>query len=194
MTTSKNIGIYGGAFDPPHVVHVDLAKTVISQFKLDQLLIIPTGDAVHKRRHLTAGHHRVAMAKLAFAHVDHAVVDECEMKRGGASYTIDTLTELKTRYPDARFTLIIGLDQLTAFHTWKNYKDILQQAHLAVALRGGESISVPPDIAFTSIDFEPRAMSSSDLRQMIRMKDTQFAAKMTPSVAAYIQEHQLYLT
>jgi nicotinate-nucleotide adenylyltransferase len=192
MNAEINIGIYGGGFDPPHLAHVELAEVAIEQFKLDQLLVIPTGDAVHKRRHLTASHHRLAMARLAFDGLLKAIVDPREMNRGGASYTIDTLLELKAQYPNAQFILIIGQDQLTAFHTWKNYSEILSYVKLAVALRG-ESIMIPPDIPFTPLEFAPRAMSSSDLRQSIRMRYPQFSEKMSTSVAAYIHEHHLYL-
>jgi nicotinate-nucleotide adenylyltransferase len=189
---TKSIGIYGGAFDPPHLAHVALAKAAIEQFKFDQLLVIPTGDAVHKRRHLSPGHHRLAMAQLAFADIAQAVVDPREINRGGASYTIDTIMELNAEQPDARLTLIIGQDQLTAFHTWLHYAEILKRVKLAVAMRNG-TVMVSPHISFESIEFVPQAISSSDLRQMIRMKDPQFAAKMIPSVAAYIREHELYL-
>jgi nicotinate-nucleotide adenylyltransferase len=189
--TGKNIGIYGGAFDPPHLAHVALAKAAMAQFNLAELRVIPTGDAVHKRRPLSPAYHRVAMAKLAFADVSNVVVDSCEVNRGGASYTIDTLAELRAAHPDANFTLIIGQDQLTAFHTWQSYQDILKMATLAVALRGS-SIMVPPEIAFQAIDFAPQSVSSSDIRQMVRLKDDQFKTKMAASVAQYIQEHALY--
>jgi nicotinate-nucleotide adenylyltransferase len=189
---TKNIGIYGGAFDPPHLAHVALAKATIEQFKLDQLFVIPTGDAVHKRRHLSPSHHRVAMAQLAFADIAQAIVDPREINRGGASYTIDTIMELEAEQPDALLTLIIGQDQLTAFHTWLHYAEILKRVKLAVAMRNG-TVMLSPNISFASIEFAPQAISSSDLRQMIRMKDPQFATKMNPSVAAYIQEHELYL-
>ncbi len=103
--------------------------------------------------------------------------------------------ELRRLQPGARLTLIIGQDQLLAFHTWRAYETILAQASLAVAVRGGEvralaesSIRIP----YTPIQFAPHAVSSSDLRQMIRTGDSSFAAKMNPSVAAYIQEHALY--
>ncbi len=190
-SSEKNIGIYGGAFDPPHLAHVALAKAVMAQFKLDELRVIPTGDAAHKRRHLSAAHHRMAMTNLAFAGVPGIVVDACEVNRGGASYTIDTLTELRAAHPGANFTLVIGQDQLSAFQTWKDHSAILKMVRLAVALRGSlrETLS---DIPHTAIEFAPLAVSSSDIRQMVRLKDAQFQAKMIPSVSEYIQAHDLY--
>jgi nicotinate-nucleotide adenylyltransferase len=188
-----NIGIYGGAFDPPHLAHVALAKVAISQFNLDQLLVIPTGDAVHKRRHLSAAAHRVAMTQLAFADLPKVKIDEREIRRGGASYTIDTLTELAEEFPQAKLTLIIGQDQLTAFHTWLHHTEILKRAKLVVAMRHGGTVMIPPETGFEPIDFEPQAVSSSDIRQAVRMKEASFAAKMNPQVAAYVEQHELYL-
>jgi nicotinate-nucleotide adenylyltransferase len=205
MTTKHNdahlhIGIYGGAFDPPHRAHINLAEAALAQFKFDEMHVIPTGDAVHKRRHLSPAVHRIEMTKLAFHGVAKTVIDEREVNRGGASYTIDTLLELRALYPKSKFTLIIGQDQLMVFHTWHRYEEILKLATLAVVVRGGggaaasaaEAASPIPHIV---IPFVPRLVSSSDIRQMIRGKelDATFATKMKPTVLAYIHEHSLYL-
>ncbi len=204
MTTKPNdahlhIGIYGGAFDPPHRAHINLAESALAQFKFDEMHVIPTGDAVHKRRHLSPAVHRIEMAKLAFHGVAKTVIDEREVNRGGASYTIDTLLELKALYPKSKFTLIIGQDQLMVFHTWHRFDEILKLATLAVVVRSaGAAVSAAEaasPIPHTVIPFVPRNVSSSDIRQMIRAKelDSAFATKMKPSVLAYIHEHALYL-
>jgi nicotinate-nucleotide adenylyltransferase len=193
----QHIGIYGGAFDPPHRAHINLAEAALAQLKFDVLHVVPTGDAVHKRRHLTPAVHRIAMTKLAFAGVAKTRIDEREINRGGASYTVDTLTELRQAYPKAKFTLMIGQDQLMAFQTWHRYEDILALATLAVVVRGdGDGAGASSAIAHTVIDFAPHPISSSDIRQMIRMKEptAAFATKMKPSVLNYIHEHQLYLS
>ncbi len=205
MTTKPNeahlhIGIYGGAFDPPHRAHINLAEAALAQFKFDEMHVIPTGDAVHKRRHLSPAVHRIEMTKLAFHGVAKTVIDEREVNRGGASYTIDTLLELKALYPKSKFTLIIGQDQLMVFHTWHRYEEILKMVTLAVVVRGGggaaaTAAEAASPIPHTVITFTPRMVSSSDIRQMIRAKelDSAFATKMKPSVLAYIHEHLLYL-
>lgn len=204
MTTKPNdahlnIGIYGGAFDPPHRAHINLAESALAQFKFDQMHVIPTGDAVHKRRHLSPAVHRIEMTKLAFNGVTKTVIDEREVNRGGASYTIDTLLELRALYPKSKFTLIIGQDQLMVFHTWHRYEEILKLATLAVVVRSGGAAASAAEAAspipHTVISFVPRLVSSSDIRQMIRTKelDAVFATKMKPSVLAYIHEHSLYL-
>ena len=75
------VGIFGGAFDPPHLAHVALARTAVEQLRLDRLLIVPTGSAWHKARPLSAGADRLAMAQAAFADIAHAVVDQRELRR-----------------------------------------------------------------------------------------------------------------
>jgi nicotinate-nucleotide adenylyltransferase len=109
--------------------------------------------------------------------------------------------ELRTAYPKAKFTVIVGQDQLMAFQTWQRYEEILKMATLAVVVRGGggavnAAAEVNSPIPHTVITFAPHTISSSDIRQMIRMKegDAAFAAKMKPSVLDYIHEHALYLS
>lgn len=194
-----NVGIYGGAFDPPHRAHVSLAETALAHLKLDILHIVPTGDAAHKRRHLTAAVHRMTMTQLAFAGVDKTIIDDREVQRGGASYTIDTLLELRKLYPHAKLHLIIGQDQLMAFRTWLRFEEILQIATLAVAARGksehNHQLEATSPIQHSVIPFTPNHLSSSDVRQMIRLKeqDAAFTTTIKPSVLHYIHEHQLYL-
>ena len=96
------LGVLGGAFDPPHRAHFALAQAAIDQLQLDQLRLIPTGNAWHKARALTIAHHRLAMCALAFADLDRAVIDPRETLRSGASYTFDTLTQLCLEFPAAQ--------------------------------------------------------------------------------------------
>ena len=131
------IGLFGGAFDPPHDAHVALARAAIAELQLDRLHIVPTGDAWHKVRPLSPGLHRLAMCRLAFADVPNVLVDELELLRDGPTYTIDTLTELRAQYPGAALFLQIGADQAAAFHTWRRVDDILQIAMLSIAVRAG---------------------------------------------------------
>ena len=92
------IGIYGGAFDPPHKAHLGLARAAVEQLALNRLYVIPTGQPWMKQRRLTAAEHRLAMARLAFESVPEVQVDDCEVQREGTTYTIDTLHELQQRH------------------------------------------------------------------------------------------------
>ena len=132
MNHAKRLGIFGGSFDPPHIAHLALAKHAIAQFHLNELRIIPTGDAWHKTRTLTASPHRLAMTRLAFAEVPQAVVDPREIDREGATYTIDTLRDLRAANPDADLFFITGTDAISSIGTWKDVDSLWQLAHWPV--------------------------------------------------------------
>ena len=103
-TKPRRIGLYGGAFDPPHLAHVALAQAAVQQLGLERIYIIPTGQPWMKQRQLTPPAHRLHMAQAAFASIPQAVVDDCELRRSGTTYTIDTLRELQRRYATAAAT------------------------------------------------------------------------------------------
>jgi nicotinate-nucleotide adenylyltransferase len=129
------LGVFGGAFDPPHLAHHALAQAALAQFQLNQLLVMPTGQAWHKSRDLTAPEHRLAMSRLAFADVPQVQVDARETQRTGPTYTFDTLTELRQEHPHAELFLFIGSDQARAFHTWHQWQGILKLATVVEARR-----------------------------------------------------------
>ena len=125
-TKPRRIGLYGGAFDPPHLAHVALAQAAVQQLGLERIYIIPTGQPWMKQRQLTPPAHRLHMAQAAFASIPQAVVDDCELRRSGTTYTIDTLTELRAGSPGAELFLLIGADQAAAFHSWRQAQDMWQ--------------------------------------------------------------------
>ena len=126
MLQPLRIGLFGGAFDPPHDAHLALARAAIDQLALDRLHVLPTGDAWHKSRPLSPGADRLAMCRLAFADLPRVRVDDRELRRDGATYTIDTLAELHAEEPAAQLFLVIGADQAAAFHRWRRAADILR--------------------------------------------------------------------
>ena len=99
----RRIGVFGGAFDPPHRGHTALAQAALDHLDLDLLLVVPTGTAWHKSRPLSDAQHRLAMCALAFGDVSRAQIDDCEIVRSGPSYTVDTLQALHQAYPGAAF-------------------------------------------------------------------------------------------
>ena len=136
----ERIGVFGGAFDPPHNAHVALAQAAIAQLDLCELHIIPTGMAWHKARALTPPVHRLAMARLAFEGVPRVVIDQRELERAGPTYTIDTLETLKQENPTAALHLIMGADQFAAFRQWHRWDAILDLAIICVAERANNKI------------------------------------------------------
>ena len=192
------IGIFGGAFDPPHWGHVALAQAALAQLQLDVLYIIPTGQAWHKARTLTPAHHRVAMARLAFADIAQAVVDTREVERPGPSYTADTLQAIQTENPSAQLYLIIGWDQALALTTWQRWQDIVQLAIICVAPRSDVSafqgqndttLAHIPAIRHLQMPLMP--LSATQIRHEIALKHP-INALVSESVVRYIDHHHLY--
>ncbi len=194
----RRIGVFGGAFDPPHNGHVALAQTAVEQLRLDELRIYPTGQAWHKARTLSDGAHRVAMSKLAFSGVPRVVVDEREVLREGPTYTVDTLRELHQDSPKAQILLIIGADQAETLHTWKNSTEIARLAILSIAARARPVSDAPPaDISnlppgsYEPINLPPIVVSSTEVRTLAG-RGYPIEHLVPPAVARYIAEHQLY--
>ena len=175
----RRVGMFGGAFDPPHWAHRNLAETALKQLGLDQLHILPTGQAWHKTRVLIPAEHRVAMCERAFAGLPRVLVDQREIRRDGPSYTADTLRELAAEYPGAQIFLVLGADQLLAFKTWVRWQEVLQCATLAVANRGvnigAEAVSDSQveqdlsgvDIPFTRLDMPLHNLSATAVRAQV---------------------------
>lgn len=201
------VGMFGGAFDPPHWAHRSLAETALSQLALDVLHILPTGQAWHKSRTLTPSAHRVAMCELAFAGLCGVRVDTREIQRSGPSYTADTLAELATEYPGAQLFLMLGADQLLAFKTWVRWPEVLQRATLAVANRGvnigvDADLNQPSaqdlsavDIPFVPLDMPLQHISATAVRAHVHGGSRRFPdldVLVPEGVARYISEHHLY--
>ena len=129
------IGVFGGAFDPPHTAHVALAHAAIDQLALDELRLIPTGNAWHKSRALSPAADRLKMCELAFADMPKVRVDDQELRRSGPSYTFDTLQALRAELPSCELFLLVGGDQWVSFSSWHRWRDILDLACLVVAER-----------------------------------------------------------
>jgi nicotinate-nucleotide adenylyltransferase len=195
LTAQRRIGILGGAFDPPHLAHVAMAEAAIAQFQLAELRVIPTGDAWHKPRELSEGHHRVEMSRLAFGHLPQVVVDDMELRREGPSYTIDTLQALVARNPSAQFYLVIGQDQGKALGTWRQIEQIAQRAIICVAERetsGSSEAPVPRhDIPTQVLKLAQLPHSATEVRARVAHGQP-IDALVPKTVALYIQRHHLY--
>ena len=203
---AKRIGVFGGAFDPPHNAHVALASAALEQFALDALHIIPTGQAWHKTRTLSAPRHRLAMARLAFEQLPRILVDERELQRTGPSFTIDTLQVLQAENPQAQLYLIIGADQFADFGKWHRWQDILQIAMICIADRAaGTSAKAEFDARsdkfaansprFLTLDLPMMPVSATRIRELIAsggVGAAEIVGLLPESVARYISLHQLY--
>jgi nicotinate-nucleotide adenylyltransferase len=198
--TYSRVGLYGGAFDPPHTGHLALANCAIEQLKLDRLYVLPTGHAWHKTRSLTAAHHRLAMTQQNFENCDKVTVDDREIRREGPTYTIDTLNELKESHSDAEFFIVMGADQAQQFQTWKYWQQIASHATLAVAQRPSstENLGWTDEwhnqnlIKTIRLNMPIKMVSATDIRSRIRQGALP-TEDLMPAVSQYIQHHHLYL-
>jgi nicotinate-nucleotide adenylyltransferase len=202
----QRLGIFGGAFDPPHLAHVALVEAAMSQLQLDAVRVLPTGQAWHKPRQLSDAAHRLAMTRLAFAHLPQVVVDEREILRSGPSYTVDTLHELQTEYPHAQLYLLIGDDQRRALPSWHQIGEI---ARIAIICAAGRDMAVrawneesgtpttSPTLPDTlqarirTLDMPLMPHSATDIR-VLAATDQALTGLVSPAVERYIHEHHLY--
>ena len=196
------VGMFGGAFDPPHNAHVALAAAALDQLALDVLHVVPTGHAWHKSRTLSPAMDRLAMARLAFAGLPRVVVDDRETLRDGPTYTLDTLKALQAENPQATLYLFMGADQFTAFRQWHHWEDILRIAIICIADRGESALAssqLPADFAPGGIWQGRIAFLTLPLMDLsaTRIRHTaasggETGALVPEAVARYISQHQLY--
>jgi nicotinate-nucleotide adenylyltransferase len=194
----RRIGVFGGAFDPPHLAHQALLKSAMAELGLDELRVIPTGQAWHKTRTLTAPEHRLAMAQLAFSSLPNVLVDAQEIKRNGPSYTIDTLRGLAQTEPHAELFLIMGADQAAALTTWRAWQDILQLAIICVADRADSTRASTLFDAeklfparFFHLKMPALTISATQIRATISARQP-VDTLVLDAVARYIADHHLY--
>ena len=201
---NRRIGILGGTFDPPHLGHLLVAETARAALKLESVLFLPAGEPWLKSgQHITPAHQRRDMVALAIA--DHAdfCISDCELRRSGPTYTVDTLRQLRTEYPDdVDFYFIVGSDVLTQFRRWKEPETILELCRLAVVERpGGPANPVglmaqqyPVATAAGAVLTVPGPrvnFSASELRRLMSQGGS-VRYQVPDAVAAYIRERGLY--
>ncbi len=199
---ARKIGVFGGAFDPPHNAHVALAQTALTELGLDALHVIPTGQAWHKARPLSPAENRLAMTHLAFQDMPKVVVDDREIKRAGPTFTIDTLQALQAENPGAELYLIMGADQFAAFQQWHRWREIVNSAIICIAARARFDWSEGQFEPLNELknrtvilQMPPMAVSATQIRQLLAggLGENQAMADLLPNpVASYIAQNQLY--
>ena len=174
------IAVYGGSFNPPHLGHVEAAKSVCRQLSPDKLYIIPTSTPPHKELEADSpdGEERLCLCRLAFADIPCAEFSDMEIKRGGRSYTSDTLDALRQQFPDAELFLVVGTDMFLSFRTWHCYQHIFTLCTVCVLARESDDRDEICDFAaeleqegarVRILRHEPLEMSSTEIREKLRM-------------------------
>jgi len=148
------IGFFGGSFDPVHFGHLKNALNLKKELDLSDLFLMPCAAPVHKNKLNFSNEQRLEMLQLAVQDFNELSIDLREINRDSASYTIESLIDIKHEYPDTPICLIIGMDSFVNLHSWKNYQDFHQYTHLVVIPRPGYEL---PD---TSYAFTPIQMGA----------------------------------
>ena len=198
----ERIGLYGGTFNPPHLGHIHVARSAVDALGLDRLLIMPSCVPPHKElpADSPSPESRLELLRLAYADVPKTEVSTLELDRGGISYTVDTVAQLKNRYPDAELILLLGTDMFLSFKNWRQWETILQNASLAVFCRGDKEEEQTIAAQKTELEAlgatvylmenEIKAISSTQLRRLMAF---QCAQPFLPEpVLRYIQQTDLY--
>ena len=136
----KPLGILGGTFDPIHYGHLRPAQEVLRALDLAEVLIIPAANPPHRHAPLASATHRLRMAELAVAEFPGLCVDDRELRRGGASYTVLTLESLRREFGVRPLCLLLGLDAFEGIETWHQWERLPVLANLIVMTRPGWTI------------------------------------------------------
>lgn len=196
------LGVYGGTYNPVHNGHISAALSAAGSLGLDKVLMIPTATPPHKDvpDGIAAAQDRLEMLRLAAACDKRLVPSDMEIRRGGKSYTVETLAGLKKEYPSAELYLIIGTDMLRSFETWYRAADILKMASLAVCARKNAEKEEIPELSenlrkkygaeVTVIENDIVDISSSELRGLLKTR--RGAEYLDGAVYGYIIKKRLY--
>jgi nicotinate-nucleotide adenylyltransferase len=194
------IGVLGSAFNPPHLGHLALAQEALWQLDLDEVVLVPTGEAPHKRIHDDPGRKlRLAMTRLAAADDPRFAVSTLEVEREGPSYTYETLELLAAEKGDPELVFVMGADAAVGFESWREPRRVVELARLAVARRAGISEAdvaatmraVDAAARVTMLEMPQFGVSSSAVRE--RAAAGRPLRYMVPeAVARFIEEKGIY--
>lgn len=129
------MGIFGGTFDPVHCGHLHLAETALKKLNLTELRFIPLHIPPHSNLPQASPAQRLEMLKIATENNSHFTVDDCEIKRGGITYTIDTLKILRQELKTTSLCMLMGIDSFHTLPYWRAWKDFLDYTHITIVDR-----------------------------------------------------------
>lgn len=197
--TSNRIGLLGGSFNPVHVVHINLALAALKQMHLQEVQLLPAAQPWQKGELEATAQDRVNMLKLAIQNHPGLTLNLMEIKRGGPTYTIDTVRTLP-KGPD--YYWIMGSDQLRNFCTWNYWDEIVELVNLVVAKRPEYDLTLPPELLKKTaelgrqvhfIEFPEQDVSSTQIRDELHNQHSP-SGLLSPAVLNYINQHDLYAT
>jgi nicotinate-nucleotide adenylyltransferase len=191
--TALRIGLFGGTFDPPHVGHLVTAVNVRHALQLDVVVLMVANVPwqKHGSRSISPAADRLAMVQAAVADVDGLLASDMEIRRGGASYTADTLAELGQMHHGARLHTIVGDDAAAGITTWERYDEVVERSALVVVDRPGAPVELPEQFQWVRVEVPRLEVSSTDLRSRVR-EGRPLDYLVTEPVLQIIRERSLY--
>jgi len=188
----RRIGVMGGTFDPIHHGHLVAASEVQQSFDLDEVIFVPTGQPWMKQD-VSPAEHRYLMTVIATASNPRFTTSRIDIERGGVTYTIDTLRDLRREHPDADLFFITGADAVAQIVEWKDVEELWELAHFVAVSRPGHALSIRglPEQGVSSLEVPALAISSTDCRRRV---DRGFPVwyLVPDGVVQYISKHHLY--
>ena len=187
------IGVFGGSFNPPHLGHLVVAERARETLLLDTVLWVPNRRPPHKAEPETSPAHRLRMVELAVHGNPRFQASDVELRRAGLSFTVDTLNELSSRML-GELVLIVGMDSLAAFESWRRPDEILELASLGVYPRLGSPSRINPKLhsRVELIDAPLIEISSTAIRERIKRGES-VRYLLPDAVAEYVRAHSLYM-
>jgi nicotinate-nucleotide adenylyltransferase len=193
-TFNMKLGIFGGSFDPVHLGHLLVAQAAIEELGLDRLFFIPAAQSPFKPETKPAPDAaRRQLLRLALAGKTNCEIDDQEMRRGGISYTVDTLRDYAKRFPGAELFYLIGADNVPKLNAWREPAELARLAEfVAIPRPGGAAAIFPPPFRGRRLRGFPFGVSSSEIRA--RVKAGRSIDNLVPAaVAEAIRNGKLYV-
>lgn len=190
----RGLGILGGTFDPPHIGHIAAAKAVFDALLLERVLLMVANKPWQKVGHrpLSAPEDRLAMTRAAVTGTDGLETSDLEIRRGGPTYTIDSLEELHLSNPDTDLFLILGADAAAGLDSWHRWSELPGLATLVIVERDGETrAEASPEWSIERVTMPRVDISSTELRSAAARGAT-LSPFVPESVIAEIESRGLY--
>lgn len=186
------VGVFGGTFDPIHNGHLHVADHVRLAVKLERVVLVPSGDPYHRAGVGASSIDRLAMAALATIDRPWLTVSAVDVDRGGPTYTVDTLRDLKAMWGDAAdLSFIMGADSLATFNTWRDPDEILSLATVLAVARPGVILPKVHDERIQIVSIPANPVTATHIRALVASGGDP-SGLVPEAVAQYIRDHGLY--
>jgi len=196
-TAPRRLGILGGTFDPPHAGHLAAALAVQTQVALDELVLMVANEPWQKvgERQVTPARVRFEMTEALVEGISGLRADDREIRRGGPTFTVDTLEEIHAEHPDSEIFLIVGADTASRLETWHRASDVVRLSTIVIVNRDDSTNTFPEilrDARVVNVTMNPVDVSSSGIRDAVARGES-IDSLTSPSVATIVRDHSLYV-